>query len=547
MSDRHSLSDELDRLEQRARRTWFEQHAGREQWFVATTHEVDESHMGWLWSYLVPAAEAPEQLKKPGYGEVPKTFEPAFVGAEEAPIYARLGTSDSYEPLVHHRSWHGVRPSELDVSEEYRHFHNLFRDLSGDLALVAKGGAHDEVVIRFREPAVEFRLAELRQFLAAKQMALIACIDWREFSKRTLAELGLRRGEGERRGSTFITMLGYGSSNGTAFEAFSRLLGKSVIAPPPVEESGRWPTEVRDNEFPAFIIDSDTNGRPVEYSCDPDGLSTYFDVAPTAPHYLTPVHFRREVLQRYYSKPDRFFVEDGMLRCGRLWSIQIDNDHPKHLVVYLGDLGRDLPSSERPHWKLHNVAPDYGPESETSFRRNRLAQWTEPKSPDLLIGPRLRQVNETWSTRFGWPLFPELGMADAHSRQRLHIPLDESDVEFDEQVRVLSKLTIESIDGRVSSLGTHQANARPIQRLAVALATIGGSPSDIQTHVITPFNDLNDLNNGVRHRRGARWKRVAERLRLDVTPKTVVFGDLLVRVLRALDYIDSLTTRSSTV
>lgn len=190
--------------------------------------------------------------------------------------------------------------------------------------------------------------------------------------------------------------------------------------------------------------------------------------------------------------------------------------------MYLGDLGRDLPSSERPHWKLFNLAPDYARESETSFRRNRLAQWTEPTSPDLLVGPRLRQVNATWSARFGWPLFPELGAADAHSRQRLHIPLDESDVEFDEQVRVLSKLTIESINGLVSSIGAHQANAKPIQRLATVLATIGGSPSDIQESVLTAFNDLNDLNNGVRHRRGARWTRVAERLRLDVTPKTVV-------------------------
>src|SRR5207248_11179692 len=111
------------------------------------------------------------------------------------------------------------------------------------------------------------------------------------------------------------------------------------------------------------------------------------------PHYLTPVHFRREVLGRYFDRPDRYRVDDGLLWCGTLWNLQIDNDHPDHVVVYLGDLGRDLPKAERPHWRLHNIPPDGPAESETSFRRNRLAQWTDPASPDLILPRRLRELN----------------------------------------------------------------------------------------------------------------------------------------------------------
>lgn len=51
-------------------------------------------------------------------------------------------------------------------------------------------------------------------------------------------------------------------------------------------------------------------------------------------------------------------------------------------MVFLGDLGRDLPSSERDYWRTFNVAPA-GRMSETAFRRSILGQFTDPKSPDL--------------------------------------------------------------------------------------------------------------------------------------------------------------------
>jgi hypothetical protein len=64
---------------------------------------------------------------------------------------------------------------------------------------------------------------------------------------------------------------------------------------------------------------NDVTGKPVRHTCDPDKLANYFGKNPEAPHYLTPVFFRAEVLEKYYADPGKYSVEDGSLRCGRLW------------------------------------------------------------------------------------------------------------------------------------------------------------------------------------------------------------------------------------
>jgi len=79
------------------------------------------------------------------------------------------------------------------------------------------------------------------------------------------------------------------------------------------------------------------------YSSDPGALSNrIFDKQPTTPDYLTPVFFKKAVLDKYYQQPDKYSVEDGYLRCCGLWGVTMDNHHADKVVIWLGDLGRDL-------------------------------------------------------------------------------------------------------------------------------------------------------------------------------------------------------------
>lgn len=150
---------------------------------------------------------------------------------------------------------------------------------------------------------------------------------------------------------------------------FSRLLATRVIEPPERKFAGIWPYDDQDERFPEFIIGEDANGREVLHTCDTDQLANYFGAKPNAPHYLTPLYFRRDVLLKYYEAPEKYSIDDGNLRCAQLWGVHIDNDHPDYLMVFLGDHGRDLPSSERDHWRSANLAPT-GVMSETNYRRH---------------------------------------------------------------------------------------------------------------------------------------------------------------------------------
>jgi hypothetical protein len=197
--------------------------------------------------------------------------------------------------------------------------------------------------------------------------------------------------------------------------------------------------------FEDFIIGTDDDGLPVSYSCDHDQLGNYFGANPEAPHYLTPVFFRRDVLNKYFANPRKYSVEDGYLRCSGLWGLQIDNNHHEYVIVYLGDLGRDLPSKERSYWKSFNVAPEGGG-SEVNFRRSILGQFTSPVMKDLLFKEHFERFQNDWFRQYGWDLFKPLSKADQHYAIALRIPLSDEQSHFDDQVMALVKMLIDSIN-----------------------------------------------------------------------------------------------------
>lgn len=88
-----------------------------------------------------------------------------------------------------------------------------------------------------------------------------------------------------------------------------------------------------------------------------------------APSYFIPIAFKKELLQKYYNQPEKYQVQDGVLICGDLWLLKIDNHHEDHITAYLGDLGEELPESEQVHWKEYNIIVDH-PLSSTEIKRD---------------------------------------------------------------------------------------------------------------------------------------------------------------------------------
>ncbi len=195
-------------------------------------------------------------------------------------------------------------------------------------------------------------------------------------------------------------------------------------------------------KFEKFIIKVDTSGKKIEYTCNESKLANRFGAKPKAPCFLTPVFFKKEVLDKYYNKPSKYSVSDGYLSSGTLWGINIDNNADGCIMVYLGDLGR-LPYDEQQHWKLHNITA--GSISQTSFKRDFQAEFCSPTEPVLYFKERLEIFNGKWKKKFGWDLFKPLSKEDEHHLKTLRVP-DKEQKEFDEVVLSLNKLIIDSLN-----------------------------------------------------------------------------------------------------
>lgn len=55
-------------------------------------------------------------------------------------------------------------------------------------------------------------------------------------------------------------------------------------------------------------------------------------------------------------------------------------------------------------------------------------------------------MNNSWDTEVGWPLFREPHASDAHALDRLRVPLNELDAEFEAQILLLCKVMVDQLN-----------------------------------------------------------------------------------------------------
>lgn len=364
-------------------------------------------------------------------------------GNVEVTTYDRFGM-DGIEPLLYIRSFHGIKPEQFDLNEEFCLFHNLYHDRHNDRYIHVDDRGNEVVAAEVDPGRARVLTRLLRQYMAAKQLAVALFFDHRAHSDLAFETAKAIPLPMDETGADRCYSFNIGEVDG---KTFSRLCGKRIIFAPLINQCGVWPYEERQEaKYVDFLIGVDEHGNPVKHSCDPDHLANYFGANEHAPHYLTPVWFTRNVLSKYYDQPDKFSVEDGYLRCGSLWGIQIDNNMPDHVVVYLGDLGRDLHYEEQVYWGHYNVTPSGRQPSQTNFRRSFLAEFADPSEPDLVFKQKYAKLNEIWLGRFGWPIFRPPHKGDAHILTQFRVPLSESLGEFENQVLFLVKLTIDYLN-----------------------------------------------------------------------------------------------------
>ena len=468
-------------------------------------------------------------------------------GGRDIREYLRYGVDNDVEPLIIDRSFHRLRDDYREISEEFRLFHDLYHDRNTDQYIKIDEDGNEEIVAFVEQNHIQIRLKEIRQFLAIKEMHLAIQFVFSESSTQPLEALGFTVGDEDKQDVLMCWMQRYGDLDGiNNCRAFSRLVGKRLVEPLPKAKSGFWPfAEVPEQEYASFIIDVNENGDEIIYTSNPDELKTPADpgnirgVDEAAPSYLTPVHFRKKVLDKYYHEPSKYTVEDSILRCGSLWSVYIDNHHDDIVCAWLGDLGRDLPSSEQEHWCLFNIPPTGGV-SKTYFTRQIEAQFANSDRPEHIFKQRYHDLQKVSQMHLGWQWLLPLHTADAHHRQSLRIPATDEQRGFDGMVLSLTKMLIDSLNEKwlrkLIPCEKQEAfkDKRGIALLEAALHLNDLEGSDIHIDFLRKLQNLR--SSGSAHRKGKGYSKIAAYFDVENQSLRHVFANILNSASDTLDY-----------
>ena len=406
-----------------------------------------------VFSVFASRSRQAEMLSRPEWDMRLCDGHPAFIEDRSGAYrYTRYGRADDMRPVVILSSHSGVLPEMLpQVLEEFRHFHNLWGDPSGRIHKKLHPDGSEEEVCKVTEHHVQIRTAYLRRFQAATQLCLARFVDsilntpnHQQWTTEALAPLD----QTERTGNyTWRRDIRLDLRPG---RVSSRILAKTVAAPPPRDQCGAWPwDEPADvGSHRRFIVAETPTGEPIKHTCDPESLSSGFGISSDLPlGQLTPVFFERSVLQRYYADPQKYRVEDNSVSCGALWSLRIDNNHAEHVIVCLCYLGIELPIREQDHWKVHNIVPPGSRLSNTAYRRWIKGEWAEPDSPEWQFKHWYDTFRSQCRRRLGWDLWQDTKDDDGNPLlRRVRMPLTSTTEELNDQARWLHLLLVEAID-----------------------------------------------------------------------------------------------------
>ena len=507
------MSADLDRkrLSQAERLEWLQRDLKMTEMITVYLSDHRGSHNYDISCALIPPAQIEQTLSIPYWDFSPDN-----------------GATDKIKPLIIDRSFDEMREGYREISEEFRFFHNLYHDRKTDKYIKVDDEGNEYTVAVVKPDSVKIRLKEIRQFLAAKDMYLLVRFYFPEHSEYSLKELGFKKGGSEKRDGPMCWKYDFSDQGNSS--AVSLLQGKRLIEPLPKSKK-------RNKRHVEFIIDVDENGDEITHTSDPNTLANYSGANPDAPHYLTPVHFRKQVLDKYYQQPSKYSVEDSMLHCGSLWVMTIDDHHDDKVCVWLGDLGRDLPYPEQLYWRSYNIPPEGGV-SKTYFSRQFMGEARESDRPEHLFRERYQDLQEVCKEYLGWQLLLPLGTGDEYHFKNLRIPATDEQRDFDELVLSLTKILIDSLNERcLKTLISGDQKAKLKGSIARLEAVLSSHDVEGTAERIAFLRKLQSLrSSSAAHRKGRNYRKIARNFGVESQHLRDVFAGIIWQALDVLDY-----------
>ena len=435
--------------------------------------------------------------------------------------YEYVKGEEGLELFVIYRERCGNHPAYVELSEEFRLFcgiHERYKAEDEREFITIDENGNEDVVAYIKGIQVRIKVKLLRSYLAARKINLLVFIDIMRYSERTFSELEIVPVQNEivseediiYNYSSLIEFLSDGNKSG------GWVMGKCILRYNMDDFNVDQYPYFHDETYEEFVIGYDKNGDECSYTCEEKQLSNYFQKHGDAPLTVTPVYFRKTVLDKYYKDPSRYQVDDGSIYSEGVWTLRVDNDQRDYAVVILGDLGR-LPHEEQLYWKGYNIAPPHDAGlSKTAYDRWFNGRFCNPEFPDLKFKYQFRLFNEKWGKKSTWPLFLPLATGDEHRFKTLHCltqPKNPSD--FEEQILSITKILVDSLNEEELVNGIDETNGDVQARLKELKAsdknTVKGGISKFELYLLSNGVDLHESISFLRNLQELRSSTTAHR------------------------------------
>ncbi len=499
---------------------------GEENWislYKQITSE-DKSENGALFCALVTKEKTPIAMDDFGWdltiGDGKPCLCTSYENGKSTTNYLS-SNNESFKPLVIYREFAGIKEDYAEFNQEFCLFHNLYFD-SKNSKYVAFDDAGDEIdVIKFSSDEVKVRKSYLHSFIAATQMDLLLYFELVRYFKE---DIHIKIEEDEKSDCLCFSKHSGDSSFTSEYKSFVRVIGKKLIKSKAIDTCRVWPFE-KENVYEEFIIGGDLDS-PVKFTCNSEMLANYFGKNPDSPHYLTPVFFKKEVMQKYYSSSE-YEIQDGYLRRGSLWGLRLDNNQPNYVSVFLGDLGTDLPNKEQIYWKSYNIIPDGHSISDTNFKRSFLAEFSDSTNPEFIFKSKFETLQKAWSEKFGWSIFLPLSEKDEHFYRSLRSLTTNEQSEFDAQILALTKITIDSINEKELRIFIPNDN-KDLKSIGLFELLLNKLEINEVESTVKFLRNVQDIRStGVAHRKGSKYEKAIEKLDIDDENYMKEFDEIL--------------------
>lgn len=361
---------------------------------------------------------------------------------KENEMYFYDGTThNDFEYLIAIRYFDKYEKS-VEINPKFIWYGNLVEQEKGYVDPIS-----DEIVIKIAPAHIEVRRLYLKDFLCAFNKVCVIGFDHRRFFK---SDNKIKNEYKCFQDDNYHISLSVSDNkiHSLDFDGCSSIIGKIIISGLKKPHHRDYKYFNDEKQYENFIVEYDEDeDELIEYTCNESELSNFFGANSNAPHFLTPVFFEINVLEKYKNDSRNYKITDSNIYFLSEWSIPFNINDEGKVSVWLGDLGR-IPYEEQKYWRTFNIKP-VGKMDSKFLARQVFNVWTDVSRVESLLVPTINKFNSLISTKYKDVIFNVLSDADKEIYNTFMIPINYSIPEYQSFLMKLSKLTVESINKKL--------------------------------------------------------------------------------------------------